>query len=697
MKVGFFMLIPAVFVNGLALSAQDTWSDTINNRQIGEVVIVASRLPLKLQQNPGATSLLLKESLASMPRSIGVEEALRMVPGVRIDNQANGSRVHMSIRGQGILTERGLRGIKVMIDGLPMNDPSGFTPDLYDIDWATVERIEILRGPAASLYGSSSNAGVLNIITESGGEKPFNGKVFGTYGSNGFYKLLAQINGNPGKTSYRISLSDLKGNGYRQHSGFWGKQVSERINWTPDENFRLAQMFYVTQYFNQNAEGLNLSQLNDPTMSNPDAIPCNEYQKTTRITNGVDAEWRLPHNQSLNFSGFLRSTQYMEPGSSAVQRRSMIAPGGSVAYALNHGSEEISNHLTAGVDFQSQIIDEYKLANIKDAGRTEKIGEMDETIMEGTVLLANQSISQYSTGAFLTDRLELSQRLNLLFSLRYDNIKNSLDDKMGLPVSLTGKADYSKATSRLGLSYTPYPHLTLYGNWGLGFLPPATEELASNPESFGGFNKLLVPATSEGEELGFRGSITQVAYFDITSFYLKTKNDFYRYRILPSRPLETFYGNAGSTRRYGIETYLKITPLSSLTLEIAYTYSNFIYLSPDSINGNNLPNSPKHQLSCNLSYQPFKELRIDIGNDLQSSWYIYTNAANRDVSQDGFNLVNASISYQVSISRIHAEFSVSSRNLTGASYIAFTEPDPDGNSYQPGPGREFFAGIKCWF
>ena len=109
-------------------------------------------------------------------------------PGVKVDNQADGERVHLSIRGQGILTERGTRGIKALVDGIPLNDPSGFVPDFFDIDWATVHRIEILRGPAAAFYGSGSSGGILNILTRDGGPAPVAANAYLSGGSFGFYQ-----------------------------------------------------------------------------------------------------------------------------------------------------------------------------------------------------------------------------------------------------------------------------------------------------------------------------------------------------------------------------------------------------------------------------------------------------------------------------------------------------------------------------
>jgi iron complex outermembrane receptor protein len=702
-----FLLIILICFNQTILLSQSINNDTARIVNMAEVTITANRLPVNLIQNSGASSVVNSKDLNTMPRSIAVDEALRQVPGLRIDNQANGSRVHMSIRGQGILSERGLRGIKVLVDGIPVNDPSGFAPDLYETDWATVQSIEVLRGSAASLYGGSGNAGVLNITTMCGGVKPFGGSILTSIGSNGFYKVFGQANGSLNRMDYRISLSGIQGNGYRQHSAFWGNNLSEKINWRPTEKISLTQVLMVSGYFNQNAEGLSIDQLNDPKQANPDAIPFNEYQKTQRITNGFTGDFKISKNQDLLVSGFVRWTRYKEPGSSTVQYRDFITPGGAVQYNINSIGSTIHNHLGIGMDFQYQRINEYKVANIKDSTRTEEIGEIDETVIEGNTLLANQVIDQTSLGIFLVDRMEIGEKLGLIFSVRYDDIKNKLTDKLNGPVDLSGKANFNKTTARLGVSYGIAPALNLYGNYSLGFLPPATEELANNPESFGGFNSNLVPATSAGEEIGIKGNIGLNVFYDFTAFILNTENDFYRYRILPQRPLETFYGNAGRTHRGGIESFIAYSPMKKLRLQMSYTYSDFRYMETSSdsmmtngeflpaiIKGNYLPNSPRHQLYFEVDYHSGKHLSIGLSSEYQSEWYIYTNS---DVTQQGFNLYHARIGYNFIIGKVNAEFLVFGKNLTNQHYMGFTEPDPDGNCYQPASGREFFGTLKLMF
>jgi len=685
-----------LFLLSSQISGQQGSSDTITYKNLGEVIVTTNRLSVPIKVNPGAVTLVGTQVLSTMPRSVAVDEALRLVPGVRIDNQANGSRVHLSIRGQGILSERGLRGIKVLIDGIPVNDPTGFASDLYDVEWSALNRIEVFRGPSASLYGGGANAGILNIKTPDGGDRPVNGSVYSSFGSNGFFKALAQLDGTVDKIKYRVTYSNFGGDGYRFHTAFRGEIFSEKMTWQPDEKVKITQILTVSQYFNQNAEGLNLSQLNDPRQANPDAIPCNEYQKTKRITNGVVSEFKIRDNQDIQLTGFLKVTDYKEPGSSAVQYRSFVTPGGSVQYNGKWGGGTVWNYLSAGIDFQFQGIEEYKVPNIKVPTRTEEIGQISMDVKEGDVLLANQTINQRSAGVFLVDRFELSSKLNAMFSLRYDMMSNKLVDKMDRPQLLSGTADFKNVTARFGLAYNLNTSFNFYANIGQGYLPPATEELMNNPVSFGGFNKDLKPATSLGEELGIRGYAGNSLYYDFTLFHMDTENDFYRYRM-PSRPLETFYGNVGSSYRTGIEAFINWTPVKDLTFQLAYTWSDFRYASPDSIKGNWLPNSPAHQLYADASYKFAGHFEIGLSTEFQSKWFIYTDKVHSNVSQDGFNLYHARFSYNFKLGGIKAIASLYGKNLTDKQYIAFTEPDPDGNSYQPSARRELFVSIKFLF
>lgn len=685
-----------------AKDSEEHKSDTLTFKQKQEIVVTATRLPIPNKEVSMANSLVLYDVLKTTPRGIGAEEAFRLVPGVRIDNQANGSRVHMSIRGQGILTERGLRGINVIVDGIPFNDPSGFAPDLFDVDWNIIDRIEVLRGPTASYYGGGGAAGVLNIFTKSGnsgGLGGFNKEVSFEAGSYGFMKGLGEVDGKTDNLDYRITFSKMKGDGYRNHSAYWGNNMSEKINWKASDKLSITQIFMLTDYFNQNAEGLSIDQVNkNPKQANPDAVPFNEYQKTNRITNGIVGQLKISDIQDLLFNGYMRWSKYKETSNKAAQYRNFTSPGGGIQYNLHLGSGDLKHNISVGTEFRWQGISENKYKSLNDT--TRKDDGTDDTNIEDTTILANQTIDQNMVGAYVFYNLGIGNKLFFNASLRYDKIHNELADKLNVGTALnqSDNADFDKVTGKIGATYAFSDELSLYANWGSGFIPPATEELANNPASFSGYNKNLSPATSSSEEVGFRGYIGNIFTYDVTGFYMTTDKDFFRFKLYPARGnQEVFYGNAGSSKRMGLETFLAVKPTEKLNIQLAYTYSNFKYDSPDSLKDVWVPNSPQHQFNLDAEYEITKDLTIGVNADMQSKWYIYPDSSHKNIVQDGFTLIGARIQYKFEFSGLDGTIALYGRNLGGTKYIAFTEPDPDGNCYQPGPLSEYFVNLKIHF
>ena len=651
-----------------------------------EVNVVASRLDIPYAVNPAATALVTPAALEVMPRGVGAEEALATVPGVKIDNQANGERLHMSIRGQGILSEHGLRGIQILYDGLPLNDPTGFAPDLFDIDWNGVTELNVVRGPVGVLYGGGSSAGVLDIRTGEPSQTTHGG-FWSTGGSNGFYKGRVDLSGMFSGVGYSFAMSRTAGDGYRDHSAFWGDNISSRFGFSPAEKLHLNVTLLGTGYFNQNPEGLGLDWLSawGPRAANPDSIAFNEYQKTRRFTGGITGDWITSDRQHLAFTFFTRTTQYDEPVPSSIDHRSYLSPGGSAQYHIETGSGFFKNYFSIGSDLDRQTIDESIYANLGYA-------------IQGD-LVARQNITQTRAAGYMMERFGLGTKWTVFLSGRWDHISNRLHDELISPGN-SGERTFQHATSRVGVSYTPIKEATLYTSWGQGFLPPATEELESNPEHLGGFNSAIKPATSQGVDIGIRGSLGAHFQYDTAFFHLSTKNDFERYRIA-DRPLETFYGNAGESSRYGVETAVRANLLHRFTLTGAYTYSHFIYTSyiskmyPGDQTGHFLPNSPDHQFHADGLLSLPHQMALSVGTDIFSRAYI-------DPINDRwigtYGLMNARFSKGWQHKRYSGEFFVSGRNLTNRNYIAFTEPDyPDGHSYQPGPEREVFGGMEIRF
>jgi outer membrane receptor protein involved in Fe transport len=104
-----------------------------------------------------------------------------------------------------------------------------------------------------------------------------------------------------------------------------------------------------------------------------------------------------------------------------------------------------------------------------------------------------------------------------------------------------------------------------------------------------------------------------------------------------------------------------------------------------------MPNAPKSQFAFDGVYTFASRFTVGLGIFAQSGWFVdQSNVA----SVEGFTLVNPRLSYRLGQTPGRAEVVFQVRNLLNSKYIAFTEPDPDGNSYQPGPTREAFLGLR---
>jgi len=653
-----------------------------------EVSVVASRLDIPLPVNPAATAVVVPTTFDVMPRGIGAEEALASVPGVKVENQANGERLHLYIRGQGILSEHGIRGIQVLYDGIPLNDPTGFASDLYDVDWNGVQELEVVRGPVGVLYGGGSAGGVIDIRTGQPTETTHGG-FWSTGGSNGFYKARADMSGIASGLAYSLAIARTAGDGYRDHSAFWGDNVSGHFGFAPTSKLHLNALVLGTGFFNQNPEGLGMDWLQqNRRQANPDSITYNEYQKTRRFTFGLTGDWITAERQHLGFTFFTRRTKYDEPVPSSVDHRSYLSPGGSFQYHIESGSGFFKNYFSVGSDLDRQSIDEKIYPNLGNA-------------VEGPDPLALQQITQTRQAGYMMDRVGFGSKWTLFVSGRWDHMGNELRDNLKLDgTDHSGNLTFQHGTARVGVSWTPRKDMTVYTSWGMGFLPPATEELESNPDAFGGFNTHLKPATSQGEDVGLRGSAGPHFTYDIAFFHLATKNDFERYRI-DSRPLETFYDNAGETGRYGLESSARWMLMRRLTLTGAYTFSNFTYIHyislmyPGNQSGHFLPNCPEHQFYGDATLALPHRVALDLNTQIFSHSYIDP-INNRWIGVYG--LMNARLSKGWQRKRYSGTFFVTGKNLTNRDYIAFTEPDyPDGHSYQPGPEREVFGGLEIRF
>ncbi|MEE8248595.1 MAG: TonB-dependent receptor plug domain-containing protein, partial [Gammaproteobacteria bacterium] len=153
-----------------ALTAQQTAQ--ANSGELEEIIIEATRLSRPLDRVPAAVSVVRQDDIQLGRQQLGLDEALSRVPGLFMQNRYNFSRdLRISIRGFGARSAFGIRGIKILVDGIPETLPDG-TGQVDSIDLGAIRQIEVIRGPSSSLYGNASG-GVISITSEDGPEIPF--------------------------------------------------------------------------------------------------------------------------------------------------------------------------------------------------------------------------------------------------------------------------------------------------------------------------------------------------------------------------------------------------------------------------------------------------------------------------------------------------------------------------------------------
>jgi outer membrane receptor protein involved in Fe transport len=541
--------------------------------------------------------------------------------------------------------------------------------------------------------------------------------------------------------NYRISYSHTQGNGYRQHQAFMGDIFSEKLNWAASKKFKLTQMLTYTNYFNQNSEGMNMARIKGDIIgwqsdnvgwraSNNDAVPYNEFHLTQRLTGSLIGKYTIAENQDVTVKGFYRMNNYRETSNNGDDYKPYTNPGASAQYNLTNGKEKLINHFSLGADFSAQTIKEHWFAvpgeMERDSLRTDS--HFGQECFDLNEIKINQIIKQRSVGAFLIDKVDISKKLFATVNIRYDYVYNKLENNIPVPDSVfsnSGNRNFQKPTYRIGLAYDLCEFVNIYGSYGTGFLVPTNNELYNNPDFFGGFNASIEPTTSQGEEIGIRGDIGKKIYYDITAFNIASKNGVFRYS-LPNRGNNTaFFGNIDE-QKSGVETYFSYSPVKFVRLDLAYTYSNFVYPAHDGIETHLIPNCPQHMLTAEVALKLNKNFTLTLNTEYESKWklqvydsiyntyeisatyyqpysvqssWVTAYDKNNNPLKYGYNIYSAELTYNWKLGTLEGDLSLYAKNILDQHYFGFTEPNNGGdyNSYQPAPGREFFVSLKVRF
>lgn len=670
----------AAAASGVLLLAAANAQD--NDGELDEIVVSADRTGRSLRDIARAVSIVDQDRIQNATQQLALDEALAPVPGLYLQNRYNFAQdLRVALRGFGARSSFGIRGIKVIVDGIPETLPDG-QAGVDSIDIGSSERIEVLRGPASSMYGNASG-GVIAISTESGNEEPFfEGRL--SAGELGFRKYQLKAGGNSGRLDYLLNLSTFELDGYREQSRAEGTVFNSKFGYRFSDRDRLTvTLNHTDQPVSDDPGGINAAQAAAAPRSARDAnleFDGGEALDQQRIGLVYDMERDFGAIRFRNYYVW-RDFETLLPftGGGAVDLERFFY-GFGVQYAVGDLLPDRFD-LTVGLDVERQEDDRLRFDN-----ESGSIGP----------LVFDQDEDVNSTGIYAQLDIALTQSIGLSAGLRYDEVRFDIGDNFLADGDESGSIEFDQVSPSFGIHVDAGAGM-LYASYSSAFETPTTTELA-NPDGSGGFNAALDSQQSDNFEIGWKTG-NESLYFEIAAFDIDLEDELVPFE-LAAFPGRTFFANAGRSGRRGLETALSWTGESGFGIDASFTLSDFEFDrfvddNGNDFSGNVLPGLPEQFGYLGLRYQTDRGLRVVWDNSYSGS--LYANNAN-DVSVP---------SYLVSSLRVSHEFArgdwllrpfIGINNLFDESYNSNIRINAFGARYfEPAPGRNVYAGLTIRF
>ncbi len=348
------ILITCLLFSSLVLRGQDDVPEIDTTRVLEEVVIKAYRSYRPISEVPATVNVVGERELNRFS-PVSLVSATNSVPGVRMEERSPGS-YRFSIRGSLLRSPFGVRNVKFYWKGLPFTDGGGNTY-LNLLDFASVGKMEIIKGPGASLYGASTGGVVLLDAPED--EKPtanihYVGGSYGThrYGTNTWMALGR-------KHSIQLGVNFQKSGGYREQTKMSRSNVRATWNYAINPKNHLSVNFLAAGLNYQTPGGLNATQFEaDPrqarptTPNGPGAVDQDAHVENTTNYIGGSFTRYWSRRWTTTIGLFATGTNFKNPAILNYEVRQEDNVGGRTETQYIFGGDEQKGKVTFGAEFQ---------------------------------------------------------------------------------------------------------------------------------------------------------------------------------------------------------------------------------------------------------------------------------------------------------------------------------------------------------
>lgn len=670
------------------LAAQQEDLPAADTVTLEELTVTVTRVETEIQRAPETVSVLGAETVTQGERRVSLEEALRHVPGVYVQNRRNyslGDRV--TVRGVGARAQFGVRGIQILMDGIPLTMPDGqAVVDAVDLN--AVGRVEIIRGPASTLYGNAAG-GVISYQTRDPWRGSFRTEPDVSFGAHGYHKSAIGASGTSGDLGWRLSANRMETDGFRRNAGaevYHGNLVTDV---GLSEDTRLTGMVNVFHTpFAENPSGLTREDaIETPTMAREVIVQMGAGQETIHGQGGLALDHRFSDDHRMKVAGWMTLRDIRNPIPFRIIDLDRTAGGVRSQYEGSTSMGDVPVRWATGVDVGVQSDDRREFVN-------EEIGSGDRA--RAGDLLLDQRERVTSFGPFARIDVDLLPRWRLTLGGRYDRFVFDIEDHFLEDGDDSGDRTLEEFSPMVGLTYSPHSALSIYGNYATSFETPTASEFSNRPDGSGGLNPELGAADTDSYELGVKGWSEEAGIEYGLAVYTAEVSG----ALVPfSDPTEQiFFRNAGEISRTGVETSLAWRPTPSLQWRLSHTYqdSEFEEFTPegDDFSGNREPGVPEHQLTAGVSYTApfgltsaadFRWVDAYPVNDANTA----SNWAHRIVD------LRFSMDRPIDLGRTGLQPFLGIDNVFDERYNAGVTPNAfGGRFYEPAPGTAVYGGLS---
>ena len=690
-------------LNRLAAAALQTLALTSTGlagaQTLSEVVVTANREAQQSFDAPAAIQGVGRETIEAAGPQVNLSEAINRIPGITVLNRQNYAQdLQLSIRGSGSRSPFGIRGARLIVDGIPATMPDG-QGQASTISLPSAQRIEVLRGPLAQLYGNAAG-GVLQVFTADGPARP-EVRTSVDAGSDGLRRYGLQAAGQSGSLNYLIDHSDFSTDGWRTNSAAKRRHTNARLRWTASENTKVT---LVANAFDQPVSGDPLGLTREQFEADPRQAVANStlYHAGKDVSQnqvGLVVDHKLDAQSDISarvYSGqrdldnrlsiplFVQTAPTAAGGVVQLDRR---YSGAGLRYTRRIPAGEGQVQLTAGLDHERM--------SERRRGFINNLGEQG-------ALKRDEDDSVHSTGLYAQADWAINEAWSAVAGLRANRVNFRVQDfyiRPGNPDD-SGRAEFSATNPVIGITRHLSADTNVYANVGRGFETPTFTEIAYTA-SGSGPNLGLQSARSTHAEIGVKTRLAEGHRLDAALFHIGTTDEIV---VASSSGGRTIYTNAGKTRRSGLEvaysgqlspewrTHVALSTLNAKFADAFASSSGGVVAA-----GNRIPGTVDRSLFAELAWQPRAVPGMTAALELvhQGSMVVDDQGSDRTDAATVFNL---RVGFEQKLGAWTLREHLRVNNLGDKAYIGSVIAN-DGNKrfFEPAPGRQWGLGLSATY